>query len=106
MIKSTKRIEWERRINDWKASGLSKSKWCSENGYKVHQMYYWIEKIDGVDSQLKIKAPHENFIPVKVTHEPDEPIGSVFIHIDQMSVEVQPGADIDLLSKVLYVLQS
>lgn len=57
MIKSTKRIEWEARINDWKASGLSKSIWCKDMGHKLHQMYYWIQKIDGTDSQVNIKNP-------------------------------------------------
>lgn len=104
MSNTTKRIEWEKRISDWKASGMSKSKWCREHGYKVHQMYYWLEQFDESESQLK--KTQEHFIPIKVANEPHKPMGAVFIHIDQLSVEVQPGVDIDLLSSVLYVLQS
>lgn len=106
MSKSYKRIEWEARIKDWKASGLSVARWCRENGHKDHQMYYWIQKIDGSPKKSKHKSPTVDFLPVKVTSELDEPKGSVLIHINQIFVEVQPGADIHLLSKVLHVLQS
>ena len=104
MTKSYKRIEWEERIKDWKASGLSKAKWCRENGVKEHQMYYWLQRIDD-DRVTKSKSEilHGNFLPVNVF---DESKGSILIHIDRMSVEVQPDADIELLARVLKVLQS
>jgi len=105
MTKSSKRIEWEARIKDWKSSGLSVAKWCRENGHKDHQMYYWIQKIDGSPKESKPKSPSVDFLPVKVTSKL-EPKGSVLIHLNQISVEVQPDADIHLLSKVLHVLQS
>lgn len=104
MTKSNKRIEWEARINDWKSSGLSKAKWCRENGVNDHQMYYWLQRINGTEvTQSKPKSPQTNFLPVNVF---DEPKGSVLIHIDRMSVEVQPDADIELLARVLQIIQS
>src|SRR5690625_4946162 len=106
MTKSAKRIEWETRIQEWKASGLSKAKWCRDNGYKAHQLYYWLEKIDEPEPDQKQKISKVDFLPVEVTDGRNEPTGSIFIHIDRMSVEVQPGADTDLLSKVLYILQT
>lgn len=106
MTKSTKRIEWEARIKEWRSSGLSIARWCKENGHKDHQMYYWIQKIDESKSQPKQKYSNADFLPVKITDGLDEPKGPVFIHVDRMSVEVQPDADIHLLSKVLHVLQS
>lgn len=107
MNNSNKRIEWEARLNDWKANGLSIAKWCRENGFKEHQKYYWLQRIDGSESTLsKQNCIHPNFLPVNVSTEIDEPKGSILIHIDKMSVEIQPDADINLLSKVLHVLQS
>lgn len=106
MTKSNKRIEWEARIDDWKASGLSKAKWCRENGFKEHQMYYWLQQIGGTESiESQPKSFHTNFLPINVTDESTEPKGSVFIHIDRMSIEIQPGAKMDLLSQVLHVLK-
>ena len=104
MSNTTKRIEWEKRIQDWKASGLSKAKWCRDNECNVHQMHYWVKKLD--EYTLPLQNSQEYFLPIKVADKSHKPIGSVFIHIDQMSVEVQPGVDIELLSNVLYVLQS
>ena len=106
MVKSAKRIEWEARLKDWKDSGLSKAKWYRDNGFKEHQMYYWIQKINGSELQSNQKVTNADFLKVSVTDEPDELKGSVLIHFDRMSVEVQPDADIGLLSKVLNVLQS
>jgi len=87
MSKSHKRIEWESRIKDWKASGLSASRWCKENGVKDHQMYYWIQKIDNSEKQTKQDDSHADWLPVQVTDE-YEPKGSIIIHLDQFSVEV------------------
>jgi len=106
MTKSPKRIEWEARLQDWKDSGLSKAEWCRDNGYKEHQMYYWIQRIYKPEVKPKLKV---DFLPVNISDETEkdnEPLGSVFIHIDRMSVEVRPNTDINLLSKVLHVLQS
>lgn len=106
MTKSNKQIEWKARINDWKASGLSKAKWCRENGLKEHQMHYWVKQIDETESTgFEPKKVHEKFLPIDVTNERIEPKGSVLIHIDRMSIEIQPGADTDLLSKVLHILK-
>lgn len=104
MTKSNKKVEWEARINDWKASGLSRAKWCRENGFKDHQMYYWLQKINEAEAApSKPKSVHGDFLSVNLY---DESKGSVLIHLDRMSVEVQSGADIDLLAQVLHVLQS
>lgn len=106
MNKTNKRKEWEVRIEDWKASGLSKARWCRENGLKEHQMYYWIQKIDGSESQTKQMISNKDWLPVQITDErKSEPNGSIYIHLDHMSVEVQPGVDIQLLSNVVRVLQ-
>ncbi|MBU5593903.1 IS66 family insertion sequence element accessory protein TnpB [Amphibacillus sp. MSJ-3] len=105
MNKSTKRIEWEARIEDWRASGLSKAKWCRDNGFKEHQMYYWLQKINNSASPTDQPA-NIDWLPVQVTDELDEPKGSVLIHIDRFSVEVQSGSDIGLLSKIIHVIQS
>src|SRR5690625_6159224 len=87
MTKSAKRIEWEARIQEWKESGLSKAKWCRENGYKEHQLYYWLEKMDKPDSDNIQMMANANFLPVEVTDERNDPKGSIFIHINHVSVD-------------------
>lgn len=70
-------------------------------------MYYWLQRIDGPESiQSKQNRHRTDFLPINVTDELNKPTGSIFIHIDRMSVEVQPGADIGLLSRLLPILQS
>lgn len=36
--------EWKALLRNWEERGLNKTRWCRENRYKAHQMYYWIEQ--------------------------------------------------------------
>ncbi|PTY87963.1 IS66 family insertion sequence element accessory protein TnpA [Heyndrickxia sporothermodurans] len=40
------RKEWERRIALFKASGITKYKWCEINEISIHQLKYWLYKAD------------------------------------------------------------
>ena len=37
--------EWRRIITECRSSGMSISKWCSDNGIKPNQYYYWLRII-------------------------------------------------------------
>jgi hypothetical protein len=50
MSKPELRKEWERRVAVFKASGQNQSKWCGANDLKVHQLKYWLKRIE--DSHL------------------------------------------------------
>ena len=42
--------EWEARVAEFRASGLSGAKWCQTHGLKTHQFYYWLGKHKAVCS--------------------------------------------------------
>lgn len=47
MIKAKRRQnEWIERIRDYRASGLTMAAWCETQGLNLHQLKYWLRKID------------------------------------------------------------
>ncbi|MEA4882759.1 MAG: hypothetical protein VB144_03680 [Clostridia bacterium] len=42
MSQAEKLLEWKARIAEFRASGLSGSKWCEKNGFRKKQFYYWL----------------------------------------------------------------
>ncbi|WP_409978524.1 IS66 family insertion sequence element accessory protein TnpA [Anoxybacteroides amylolyticum] len=32
---------------DYRASGLTQAKWCERNRLKVHQLKYWLKRLEG-----------------------------------------------------------
>lgn len=103
MSKAEKRIEWKARYDAWKVSGLSVAEWCRVEGIKDHLMYYWIRRFEEVTEAHQVVQ----WLAVDMQNEPTGRIGdeSVFIHVGQLSVEVRPGANMELLSDVVHVLQ-
>jgi transposase-like protein len=49
--------QWQKNIDDWKSSGLSKKQYCKNNNLKVHTLHYWIKKFN------KESEPSDQFIP-------------------------------------------
>lgn len=100
-----KRIEWKERFDAWKTSGLSAAEWCRKQNIKVHQMYYWIRKFKEESNQkqgsetkwLSVNMQNQAF-----DHSANE---SVLIHLGEMSIEVRPGTDMELLFHVVRVIQ-
>lgn len=56
-------MEWERRIGVFKASGQTQSKWCPINNLSLHQLRYWLKKIESSKSKPE---PSAKWIPVSL----------------------------------------
>ena len=41
MTREELREEWERRIADFKASGMTRVQWCKEHGESIYKLKYW-----------------------------------------------------------------
>ncbi|MFB1052249.1 IS66 family insertion sequence element accessory protein TnpB [Paraliobacillus sp. JSM ZJ581] len=107
MTLKQKRIEWESRIEAWKESGQSVSQWCQEHDLKSHQMYYWIQRLEHKERQGNDSNTGTQWLTLQI--EDDQAAlakGSIIIHLGPTSIEIQPGADIKLLSEVVSVLQN
>ncbi|WP_164670456.1 IS66 family insertion sequence element accessory protein TnpA [Virgibacillus doumboii] len=108
MTLKDKRIEWKARYDDWKESGQSIAGWCRDQEIKVHQMYYWVQRFEKDMISPEPEATETQWLTVQVDDKPiyAEDQGPIFIHVDTISVEVRPEANIQLLSDVIHILQN
>jgi hypothetical protein len=103
MSKTEIRKEWERRIAVFRASGQTQSKWCSVNDLKLHQLKYWIKKIENTNS--KPETPTK-WVPVAMDEPSQELNETLMIKVGQASIEVKPGFNPSLLVDVVRTLKT
>jgi hypothetical protein len=104
MEKTELQIEWERRIAVFRTSGQTQSKWCQVNNLSLHQLRYWLKKIE-----LTTKSgaePATKWIPVSMEEIPLEPNETLQIKVGQASIEVKPGFNPSLLADVVRTLKA
>jgi hypothetical protein len=94
--------EWELRIADYKASGLTQSKWCEENNLTLHQFKYWFYKIE----RKKTSSQKSNWVSVTLDENTQDMSETLRIKIGQASIEVKPGFNPSLLADVIKVLKT
>lgn len=51
------RQDWEARIADYKASGLTMAAWCKANHFKIDQLKYWLYKAKQPSSPSPAQSP-------------------------------------------------
>jgi hypothetical protein len=95
-----RQYEWTARIRDYRASGLTMSAWCEAQGLTLHQLKYWLRKIDS--SQPRSSSP--SFIPVTVS--PRSSPSALTLHIGPASLDVQAGFSPELLRQVVQALST
>ncbi|MBW4085838.1 IS66 family insertion sequence element accessory protein TnpB [Paenibacillus sp. S150] len=101
MTKAEQRqYEWTERIRDYRSSGLTMSVWCEAQGLTLHQLKYWLRKIDS--SQPRSSTP--SFIPVTVSPRSSPP--ALTLRIGPASLDVQEGFSPELLRQVVQALEA
>jgi hypothetical protein len=103
MKKSELRLEWEKRISDYMASGQSAPKWCAANDINIHQLWYWKRRIKSFQPQV---TAHTNWLAVDMDDQTENPNNALIVRIGQASVEVKSGFEPKLLADVVRTLIS
>jgi hypothetical protein len=52
--------QWQERVAQWQASGLSQRAYAIEHGFSARQVSYWVRRLSGVQ-------PSPGLVPVRVT---------------------------------------
>src|SRR5690606_40841733 len=78
MTRHERRLMWQERVDQCRASGMSVAAWCRENEVSEQQMYYWLRKFrseetDAVEDdiqwiQLDRKSTRLNSSHVKISY--------------------------------------
>lgn len=87
------RREWEARVTEFRASGMSATKWSEAKGLKVHQLWYWLAKFKQEPSECA------GWLQVKVAETART--NSLLVKVGQATIEVQSGFDPELLADVV-----
>jgi len=109
MRKSSSCNEWKVRVDEYRQSGLSASKWCVLNDFSVHTLTYWITRInkltkDTIPSPEKLCSQNDDHSWATVKIVDDNRNCKIAICIGSARIEVSSGFDKSLLSDVLQVV--
>ena len=96
---------WEKRVEDFKSSGLSLSEWCKENGVKKTTMSYYCYDRPRNQADKRNMEQNLSLIPVVLKDDlPSSDNSSIEIKIGNASIKVDMNTDLSFLKKVLGVL--
>ena len=105
--------EWRKIITECRSSGMSISKWCSDNGIKPNQYYYWLRVIRNESLALmppESKIANPSFAAVKIAETVNRDSTDIdtcaVIKTDNFSIEIKSSADSDILEQIFRILSS
>jgi hypothetical protein len=105
MTRLEQRIEWKKRIEAFKESGLNATAWCKLHDLKPHQFNYYLYK-DKAQNQLAAPAT-TRWLSVEIeesTTTPDKV--SLLVKVGEATIEVKPGFDPALLCQLVRTLSA
>lgn len=104
--KEERHHEWLSRIAGQKASGLTMTKWCAENGVSLENFKYWNRKLKNV-SDTSPPSPAPRWVPLTVDGPSQAAsVASLVVRIGQASIELQADFDALLLRKIVNALEA
>ncbi|MCU6791551.1 IS66 family insertion sequence element accessory protein TnpB [Paenibacillus sp. WQ 127069] len=104
MDKQQRLQEWMARITDFKSSGLTMSAWCQAHGRTIHQLKYWLRKMNEPSSSTSSPS---KWVPLAI-HSPSEEFisssSSLTVRVGHVGIEVQAGFNPNLLREIVKAL--
>ncbi|WP_081485576.1 IS66 family insertion sequence element accessory protein TnpA [Bacillus methanolicus] len=88
---------------EFKDSGLTQSDWCKTNDLSIHQLKYWLIRIDGSKS---IQKTSTQWVPITLEESPSQETDSLQIKIGAVSTEVKTNFNPTLFADVVKVLKT
>src|SRR5262249_18825164 len=97
-----KEQRWQRRIEHWRASGLSVRAFCARRGLATASFYNWRRVL-----QRRATDEQPAFVPVQVVADavPAQASALELVLTDGRTVRVAPGFDAATLWRLLAVLE-
>jgi hypothetical protein len=103
MSRIKQRLEWEKRIEAFKASGLHATAWCKLHELKPHQFNYYLYK----DKPLKQSTPPvTQWLSVEIEDSEVNQMPSLLVKVGVATIEVKPGFDPALLCQLVRTLSA
>jgi hypothetical protein len=103
MKKDELRKEWEHQIALFRSSGLTQAKWCAINEIKLHQLKYWLKRLEGSTST---PSPSASWTPIVIEESTPLQEDTLQIKIGDASIEVKSGFNPSLFAEVVRTLKT
>mgnify|MGYP005846052641 CR=1 FL=1 len=97
-----RRLQWEKRIAEYRSSGQSVREWCAANGLDPNRLWYWLRRTRTEDAEPQATR----WLPVEVTGRADGggQAAGLLVRVGKAGIEVRPGFDPELLVAVVRAL--
>lgn len=109
MTDAERRAFWRKRVAAYHESGLTVAEWCRRNDVREGQMRRWIKRIAEESEPARAQAREPRWLVVDVedkTARAASQGGTITLRIGNVSVDVRPDFDADLLCRVIQVLNA
>jgi len=99
-MKDNKKEYWIEKIKTYRASGLTASQWCKEQGIAVHRLRYRITQFNKEKKNRSTKTKW-SCVTLKDEVEQEENLPSKLkVTIGKSTIEISPGFDLDTFESV------
>ena len=105
MDKHQRLQDWTTKTTDFKTSGLTMPAWCEAHGQTLHQLKYWLRKLNPSSSSAPSSA---TWLPLAITRHPAESsssVASLVVRVGHAGIEVSDGFNPELLRKIVRALE-
>ena len=96
-------VEWSRRVEACRSSGLPVGQWCQENGIAVSTYFFWQRKVFQTLKELQEVTFTE--VPVMERTQPSGHIAAA-MEVSGVRIQVYEGADKATLQAILQAAKS
>jgi hypothetical protein len=91
---------WQRHVEAFNSSGLTREAYSKKNRIKVYQLDYWRKKISRIIRTRKSDSPNQ-WLPLQISDEPIDNNSHIELWIGKVRVEIKRGFDSKLLAEFL-----
>ena len=91
-------VIWEKRIADYKQSGLSMKNFCDKHNLNLYQFKYWSQKFRHLNS-------NPNWVTVNINEDvPRKENQPLYLEIGPCQIKIIPGFDKNLFQELIKAL--
>jgi hypothetical protein len=91
---------WQRHIEAFKTSGLTREAYSKQAHIHVYQLDYWRKKANRPSGSIE-KVSSNHWVPLNISDEPTNKDSHIDLWIGQVRVEIKRGFDTKLLAEFL-----
>jgi hypothetical protein len=92
---------WRERITAFRSSGQSVREWCTGNGIRPQQMWYWLRRLETKHPEGDSPTWLQAVVNVGAV---SQDTGGLIVRVGKAAIEVRPGFHPELLSQVVRTL--